>query len=238
MHIKTRTLWLPKDGNTVEEYEDAYAPLNDVDGDFESYRCAVADGATEASFARLWAQLLVEGYVLQEDVETSREKWHAALPVDQMPWFVEEKLASGAFAALAGLNLHADGRWDAVAIGDSCVVQVSDMQIAAAFPLAHSGQFDNAPFLLSSKAAPSTQAQLSTREGSWSAGNTFFLLTDAMARWLLKSEEDSSNGVEALLSLRNQQQFQSFVKLKRLAQGADGRPRLRNDDLTVIILQL
>ena len=238
MDIKSRTFWLPKDGNTTDEYEDAFAPLHDTNGDFEHFRCAVADGATEASFAKLWAELLVQGYVQQQDIEESRRQWHAALPIEQVPWFVEEKLASGAFATLAGLSLFNDGRWDATAAGDSCIFQISEMKIAAAFPLSQSDQFDNTPFLLSSNATESARAQLKTRQGTWSPGDTFFLLTDAAARWLLKREEDCSNGLEILLSLQNQDQFLSFVKLERLAQGDDGRPRLRNDDLTVMAVCL
>ena len=49
--------WAPKSGNTASEYEDAYAVKP------EALRFAVADGASETSFARQWAELLVEGFV-------------------------------------------------------------------------------------------------------------------------------------------------------------------------------
>src|SRR5881409_3670686 len=54
----------PKLGNSPEEYEDAWAyrqtrtPVG--------IRVAVADGATESSFAKLWAVLLAESYVRSE----------------------------------------------------------------------------------------------------------------------------------------------------------------------------
>ena len=48
---------LPKRGHSAEEYEDAFA------ADPRTGRFAVADGASESSFAALWAQLLVNGFV-------------------------------------------------------------------------------------------------------------------------------------------------------------------------------
>src|SRR5256885_15048403 len=54
----------PKLGNSLEEYEDAWAhrqtrtPLG--------IRVAVADGATESSFVKLWGGLLAESYVRSE----------------------------------------------------------------------------------------------------------------------------------------------------------------------------
>ena len=55
MHITGTTLCLPKDGNTKAEYEDAAYPGNEINYYGELFRCAVADGATETSFSRLWA---------------------------------------------------------------------------------------------------------------------------------------------------------------------------------------
>ena len=58
MHgLGSRTFWLPRRGNSPEEYEDAFA-LDDASG-----RYAVADGATEGCFTGLWARLLVEDFV-------------------------------------------------------------------------------------------------------------------------------------------------------------------------------
>ena len=52
----------PKLGNSLEEYEDAWAHRQTSTG----IRVAVADGATESSFAKLWAVLLAESYVRSE----------------------------------------------------------------------------------------------------------------------------------------------------------------------------
>jgi hypothetical protein len=55
--IRWRAFALHKDGNRPDEYEDAYA------GNPRVGRFAVADGASESSFAALWAKLLVDGFV-------------------------------------------------------------------------------------------------------------------------------------------------------------------------------
>ena len=51
----------PKLGNSHEEYEDAWAHRHTRTPG--GIRVAVADGATESSFAKLWAALLAQSYV-------------------------------------------------------------------------------------------------------------------------------------------------------------------------------
>src|SRR4051812_29570559 len=60
--IRADLLWLPKAGNSVEEYEDAWATSPDDESSPGQFVCAVTDGATETSFAGLWARLLAEAY--------------------------------------------------------------------------------------------------------------------------------------------------------------------------------
>jgi len=54
----------PKLGNSLEEYEDAWAHRQTRTP--VGIRVAVTDGATESSFAKLWAVLLAESYVRSE----------------------------------------------------------------------------------------------------------------------------------------------------------------------------
>ena len=56
---------LPKRRNAPEEYEDAFAC------DCELGRFALADGASESSFAEVWARLLVEQFVQEPLLELS-----------------------------------------------------------------------------------------------------------------------------------------------------------------------
>src|SRR5881275_2390313 len=109
----------PKLGNSLEEYEDAWAyrhtrtPLG--------IRVAVADGATESSFAKLWAVLLAESYVRSEvtgaeffaQLKPARRLWRRRLAGRPLPWFASEKAEQGAFAAFLGVQID-NNRWTAL----------------------------------------------------------------------------------------------------------------------------
>src|SRR5262245_12932177 len=109
---------LPKRGEKAEDYEDASA-ADPVRGRF-----AVADGAAGSSFSSLWARLLVEEFVGSARAQPSpwaewlpgvQERWVSAVsarPVaSATPWFVEDRLRQGAFAAFLGLVLEEVITW-------------------------------------------------------------------------------------------------------------------------------
>ena len=107
MPPEVHAFWLPKAGNTAEEYEDAFA------FELESSRIALSDGATESSFADLWAQSLSRAFAAgkadEQDfdrwLEPLQAEWQASVPWNRLPWFAEEKARNGAFATLLGLDL-------------------------------------------------------------------------------------------------------------------------------------
>jgi hypothetical protein len=236
MHVTGTMLWLPKDGNTPDEYEDAAHPSDAVDDpDCDSFRCAVADGATETSFSRLWAGLLVRGYVEEEPLEVTRKKWHEEIPTEDLPWYAEEKASAGAYAALVGLRVLKDGAWECEAVGDSCMIQTRYDKIILAFPLQSPDQFNNSPALICSKANPATDVEFLKLSGSWEIGDKFFLLTDAIARWIVSGAEAEVN---QLWSLENETALRAFVSEQRALIDADGRPKLHNDDLTILRLEI
>src|SRR5262249_47193483 len=102
--LRWRALCLGKRGNAAEDYEDAAA------GDAPGGRFAVADGASEASFAALWARLLVEGFLAATGrpwrdlgwVGPLRGRWAAEVDGRPLPWYAEEKRELGAFATFLG----------------------------------------------------------------------------------------------------------------------------------------
>src|SRR5947207_13780422 len=103
-----KTFCCPKLGNSLEEYEDAWAhrPTRTPAG----IRVAVADGATESSFAKFWAVLLAESYVRSElagaevfaRLQPARRLWRRRLAGRPTPWFATGKAEQGVFAALLG----------------------------------------------------------------------------------------------------------------------------------------
>lgn len=110
MNATVQLFSVPKLGNTEEEYEDAAA------FSLPDQRFAIADGATESSFADRWAQSLVKQFtgtppaslddnnVLTSWLAPLQELWHAGIKWDQLPWYAEEKARSGAFAAFLGVK--------------------------------------------------------------------------------------------------------------------------------------
>jgi hypothetical protein len=68
MHILAQAFWLPKAGNNIDEYEDAFWPRRQIDASAEAFSFAVADGATETSFSKLWAEMLVRALRCSREV--------------------------------------------------------------------------------------------------------------------------------------------------------------------------
>lgn len=242
MQVSAYPYSVQKAGNRVEEYEDAYWPLDPVDACGTSFSFAVADGATEASYSKVWARLLVEAYCkgqmqepgLSETLLNLQTMWTESVGAQPLPWYAEEKIRDGAFSSLLGLTIQegessglASGVWEAIAVGDSCLFQVRDDELISRFPLNHSEQFNSRPALLSSN--PTSNERLpefvfNTR-GEWHVGDVFYLMTDALACWFLKAVEDG--GKPWKIKRAPQGDFEIWIsKLRK--EGV-----IRNDDVTM-----
>jgi hypothetical protein len=180
MHVSSLVSNCPKPGLSSEASEDAFAP-GCVDGDFDSFRCAVADGASTSAYARPWAQLLVRDFIAQTPLAETQAAWREVIDTAaDGPWWLTHKVAEGAHAALLGLALETE-TWQAIAWGDACLFQVRSSQIICSFPLQSQADFPDQPMLLSSigdNPAPHR------RSGEWLPGDHFYLATDAVARQL------------------------------------------------------
>jgi hypothetical protein len=153
-----------------------------------------------------------------------------------LPWYAEEKLRSGAFSSLLGLTIRCNSSaenivavtWEAMAIGDSCLFQVSNDNLVAAFPLDHSDDFNSRPILLSTN--PADNEYLSEHiifsEGTVEAGDTLYLMTDALACWFLKDSEQGGKPWEIKRS--SQEDFERWIAKLRKDK------LIRNDDVTML----
>jgi hypothetical protein len=242
--------WMPKQGNTLAEYEDALWPREIQTCDSFPLRLAVADGATETSFSGLWARLLVTAYGrgrlaevnFQSALDRIRHVWRRSVGEKPLPWYAEEKLRSGAYASLLGLTIlpperseSGEGDWHATAVGDSCLIQARGNEMLSSFPFSHSEEFNSRPFLISSLAShESPETGANSMSGRWRPGDTFFLMTDALAAWCLRGVESGENVFERLRSVEMQTQFESLVTELRSTIDGDGSPCLKNDDVTLV----
>lgn len=228
--------WAPKAGNSPEEYEDAYA-LDVPEGRF-----AVADGASETSFARRWARLLVDGFIAEAPeadaalltawTKPLAERWAQENDPKALPWYAQEKAKDGAFSSLLGLCLDSGaGRWRSLAVGDSCLFLIRKQKtLACAFPIERSAEFNNRPRLIASvsRANESVWGAARAQEGDLAPGDQFFLMTDALAQWFLVETEMKRHPWAALKRLKAQEDFSAFVDLLRAGRS------LRNDDVTLV----
>jgi hypothetical protein len=227
--------WAPKAGNAAQEYEDAYAV------EAAALRFAVADGASETSFAKQWAEMLVDRFVheppapagLREWVAPMQAAWAGTNQPKATAWYAEEKARDGAFSSLLGLALD-HGRWRAMAIGDSCLFLVRSGKVVRAFPLDKAEQFSNRPVLLSSVARANQRVWDEVRldEGELQGRDQLLLMTDALAQWFLVEAEMGRRPWAALARATTQEAFSALVDLLR-SGGA-----LRNDDTTLVRIEV
>src|SRR6266566_1878122 len=203
---------------------------------------AVAAGATESSFAKLWAVLLAESYVRSDlagaeffaRLKPARRLWRRRLAGRPLPWFATEKAEQGAFAAFLGVGLVAHKkRWTALAVGDCCLMQVDDvgkgMRAVETFPLQRSSQFTMSPYLIGSRSDDeSLKDRIQVSKGSLRDGDMLLLATDAMAAWLLKRHEEGRPLWKWLYrKLATPESFAAMVAYGR-------KNGLRNDDFTLV----
>jgi serine/threonine protein phosphatase PrpC len=226
---------LAKDGSSRAEYEDAIAWSR------RRGRFAVADGASASAFARRWAELLVRGYAsgtltaetIEADLAPLQARWSAEVEQRQLPWYAGEQARRGAFAALVGLTLHEDGVWSALAVGDSCLFLVRDGQLQTALPLSDPDAFGNQPLLLGSRAAANArlrdQGAIIAAEGTWQPGDTFLLMSDALAAAFL-ARSRACGPLEVLEFERTAAGFRRWVRCLRAER------LLRNDDVSLVWL--
>jgi hypothetical protein len=241
LDIRWRSFRVPRRGHRVEECEDACAAA------LERGRFAIADGAAESAHSGLWARLLVDAFVggtAEQPVwpgwiEPLQQSWSEAVRMppeaEPLPWYLEERFNQGAFATFLAVTVG-EGTWEALAVGDSCLFQTGQNELRVAFPLTHSGQFDNSPWLIGSRT--STQEVPLHRAvrtaGDARPGDRLWLMTDALSRWFLARAEAGKkpwNDLEALLE-QEDERFVEWVEGQRAAR------KLRNDDTTLVAVSL
>jgi hypothetical protein len=252
MRVRAEPVWIPKRGNDEGEYEDACWPDQLWEAESSCLRFAVADGASESCFARRWARTLVEAAGdgrlepgnFEGGLATLQDQWQEWLAGQNLAWYVEEKAQQGSFAALVLLLLKDNsqeigrgGEWQALALGDSCLIQVRGERLLERFPIAQSMEFNNRPHLLGSRPGSLAGAvqRLKDAAGKWEPGDTFYLITDALACWFLREAEAGGKPWEALdaaMVVDDRFTFRRWVDDRR-SQG-----RLRNDDCTVLRLAI
>ena len=108
------------------------------------------------------------------------------------------------------------------------------------FPLTDADSFNNSPVLLPSTASEGENLELffTDKEGLFQSGDQFLLLTDAIACWAMKRQEKTGDAIATLLDLNEQNQLVSLVDRAREETDEEGRPLMRNDDVTFLFVEV
>jgi serine/threonine protein phosphatase PrpC len=240
MKIFYRTGWLQKKGCTPEEYEDSFAPKEFSSKSTNDFRCAVADGATETSFSGLWAKILCEAYVAGETcLEDLQKRWLDEVSSRELPWYAEQKLESGAYAAFICLSIQQSDdsvTWKAKSIGDCCLFHTRGKELLQSFPIEDWHDFNNSPLLMASRADRNEEALAGVKvlEGSCEVGDVFFLMSDAISNWFLRRQKESGDALEVLGPVSSQKSLEKLCAEQRGKRDSDGRALMPNDDVTIV----
>ena len=226
-----------KRGNRDDEMDDAYR-MNPGRGCF-----ALADGASESSFAGLWANSLAERFVAEppapsdsweEWLAPARDRWREDVDRREMPYYAVDKAAYGAFSTHLGFEMFADNTWKARAVGDSCLFHVRKDELLLSFPLTAISEFGTAPDLLSSRIIPDRSASAGSRiEGEWQRGDRFLLMTDALACWFLQEVMNHTSCRSLMKTLRCPDPAAFSERMAELRRDKI----LKNDDVTLVIVE-
>jgi hypothetical protein len=245
--LAPRVFRLPKAGSRRAEDEDGVAWSR------RERRFAVADGASASAFARLWAHLLVHAYTagwltpeaLETDLAPVQARWAALVDRRPMPWYAMEQARRGAFAALVGLSLSADGGWSALAVGDCCLFHLRRGALLVAFPVDDPDAFDNRPMLLGSRPVSNRRLRecgaIATASGAWQPGDTFLLMSDALAAAYLRMRRgpaDAQAPPGPMSPLPGLEFDRTRAGFRRWIRALRAQRLVRNDDVSLLWLPI
>lgn len=255
LEIQKRSYSIPKLGNSHLENEDAvdFSLASGTPRKTLVLRCAVADGATQTSFSKLWAQLLVRKAVrytpskkrLFDILADAGPCWQAKIAELDLPWHAQEKVRKGAFASLLWASLRQpEPNAEAIhckilAAGDSNLFVFHNGVFERSIPVNCASDFGNSPILLSSLTSRNAQINevLRFEEFDLGAGDELVLATDAIAHYFLRQIEANLDPLQeykeqCLRDCGNLDQFGAWIHELRNAS------RIKNDDTTLVWIQI
>lgn len=215
----------------------------------QSLRICVADGATESAFARQWSQCICAAFTrygpaITPSPDTAdkltldcsawlkrlRGRWDRCLQRRSLPWWAEQKALLGTWATFLGLEITTDAsklRMSACGVGDVCLFQVSDGRRISSWPISSYQEFANQPNLVGTICTKCDSVPRITL--AVDSGNSFYIASDAIAKWLLEYETEHR---WMDLPLDDDAEFSNWIDLQR------STGRLRNDDITLLRMRV
>jgi len=246
---RVRFICCEKLGNSEIENEDAYLvpTISEIENE-TLLKFSVSDGATESSFSKEWADLLVSYFKdhsfsdenLPTTLDFARKSWLDKIEGIKLPWYAQEKVALGAFATLLGLTIDLKNlTWSVIAIGDSNLFVIRESNLIRSFPMNGPDEFGNTPYLLSSKHSQNLEigSNILRCDGTVEVGDLMIIGTDAISAWLLSETLKKNRPWHNLVNLLggegySKTDFVNWLNNKRF------EGEIKNDDTTLIIIEI
>ena len=236
---------IPKQGHSESENEDNYLlPSSNEVEKSSVLKCAVADGATESSFSKEWSDLLVSGFKdmsfaadqISTTLDSLSQSWQQRTNSKELPWYAQQKLEDGAFAAFLGVSIDMKKKqYKAIAIGDCTLFHFSKKKINS-FPLTKSEDYGNTPYLISSNLKNNSKLQsfIRTMSGKLKKGDSLILATDAISAWIFTELESGRQPLTVLLEYIEKPvpEFENWINLLR------SEKVMKNDDVTILHIHI
>jgi serine/threonine protein phosphatase PrpC len=263
MDVKFFTFWIQKNGNQVDEYEDAFYPedrsgiINFRKGDTICF--AISDGASVGMLSKYFAKIVVQAFckignlegeeffqLFLENVHNSWEEWKreyiSMREKDNKPlqWNEKESIRRGTFSTVTGLTLSLKEDniidWKAFAIGDSCLFLISKDNIKENFPISKSSDFNSTPPLVSDLLDYNKGLEncVKFRSGEATNGDLFYLMTDALSAWFLKKNEEGETPWNVLSGFDCDKKEDFDEWINKLRE----KNEIQNDDTTLISIKI
>ncbi|MBF0465251.1 MAG: hypothetical protein HQK94_09240 [Nitrospirae bacterium] len=256
---KLSLFYTHKDGNDEKDYEDASGFNLDTllfsisDGATESIFSKELANMLVESFVstEVVSEDGIKG-MLAGAIEKVKTQWGLMVAGKSLPWYAQEKVEEGAHAAFLGFRIvpisvnnkkgirryltslpsryvNVALKWEVAGVGDSCLFIVRGNRLIKSFPIETAAKFDNTPCLISSIGTMDNR-DIFIDSGYLAAGDTIYMLSDAIAEWFLNYYEAGQMPWKMLESIVDNAGFQTFVDTLRESK------KLKNDDTTLVTL--
>jgi serine/threonine protein phosphatase PrpC len=222
----------------------------------EAENClAIADGASQSFYPNIWAELLVNNFC--QNPEINRKNWQTWLAPIQNEWLQEvqqrvtkaetekrpvwvtnknrlnfQEAATSTFIGLQFL----DNQVKVSIVGDSCLFILKGNELKQTYLLKSSKDFNDRPAYFASypKNNQYVPSFFDIPLDSKKSQDCFYfiLATDALSEYIFQCREQEKNIFNTLLKISSQGEFENFVAEVRNAENI----RMKNDDVTLIIL--
>lgn len=240
-----------KENESITDCQDCFQ-INEAENCF-----AIADGASQSFYPNIWAQMLVNKFC--QDPEINQQNWQTWLAPIQDQWLLEvqkrvtkaetEKrpvwvtnknrlnFRDAATSTFIGLQFL-DDQVKVSIVGDSCLFILKGNELKKTYLLKSSKDFNDrsAYFASYPKDNQYEPSFFDIPLDSKKSQDCFYfiLATDALSEYIFKCREQEKKIFNTLLKISSQGEFENFVAQVRNADNI----RMKNDDVTLISLSL